>query len=65
MKFRLVFAIALGLAVLSKGAQLYEYDLDDPYSSALNGPIDIKVGDSVRFVVDENLSTGYEWKYRI
>ncbi len=65
MKFRLVFAIALGLAVLSKGAKLYEYDLDDPYSPAFNGPIDIKVGDSVRFVVDENLSTGYEWKYRI
>ena len=24
----------------------------------------LKVGDSVRFVVDENMSTGYQWKYK-
>jgi predicted secreted protein len=24
----------------------------------------LKVGDSVRFVLDENLSSGYQWKYK-
>ena len=49
-----------------RAANFYEFDLDDPYSPESNGqqPVALKVGDSVRLVVDENLSTGYQWKYK-
>ena len=50
---------------MARAADFYEFDLDDPYSPVFNGqPVALKVGDSVRFVVDENLSTGYQWKYK-
>jgi predicted secreted protein len=50
---------------VASAADFYEFDLDDPYSPVFNGqPVPLKVGDSVRFVVDENLSTGYQWKYK-
>ena len=53
-----------GLAIISKAGELYDFDLDDPYSTVFDGPVNVKVGDSIRFVVDENLSTGYQWKYK-
>jgi len=50
---------------VASAADFYEFDLDDPYSPVFNGqPVLLKVGESVRFVVDENLSTGYQWKYK-
>ncbi len=52
---------------MTRAADFYEFDLDDPYSPVFNGqlqPVALKVGDSVRFVVDENLSTGYQWRYK-
>jgi hypothetical protein len=47
--------------VLSVQAKLFAYDLDDANSPALEAPIEVKAGDTIRFVVDENLSTGYSW----
>jgi len=55
---------AIVLVTLTRAGELHDYDLDDPYSTVFDGPVKVKVGDSIRFVVDENLSTGYEWKYK-
>jgi hypothetical protein len=66
MKLYQSLFVLFGLIVVARAANFYEFDLDDPYSPIFNSqqPVALKVGDSVRFVVDENLSTGYQWKYK-
>jgi predicted secreted protein len=64
MKGTIAVAFILALSFSSVSAELYDFDLDDPYSKVFSGPVPLKVGDSIRFVVDENLSTGYKWMYK-
>ena len=66
MKF-LISAAALALLALFAPtgtlAANYDSDLDDSNSPIFDGPLTLKVGDSVRLVVDENPTTGYTWEY--
>ena len=43
-------------------ATLFEHDFDN--SVALTGPMQLKTGDELRLVLNENLSTGYQWAYQ-
>lgn len=61
-------AVTVALLLTSSPYQVaaaeYDYDLDDNQSPHFNGPLHLRVGDTLRLVVDENLSTGYEWIYQ-
>jgi len=66
MKVRLVrtkWITIFAVLALSVQAKLFAFDLDDANSPAFDIPIEVQVGDTIRFVVDENLSTGYSWIY--
>jgi hypothetical protein len=56
----LLIALILSIAT----TKLYDFDLDDANSKIFDAPILLEVGDQLRLVVDENLSTGYQWKYK-
>ena len=67
MKRFLLAATAAVLALITPSALArdYDFDLNNPASTALisNNTLHLRSGDTARFVVDENPSTGYSWIY--
>ena len=47
-------------------AEVYEVDLNEPSQAAhvKNTPIQIKLGDLLRVIVNENPTTGYRWAFQ-
>jgi Chagasin family peptidase inhibitor I42 len=62
LKFASLFLLLLALTSNATSMDYFEYDLDDPNSLCYQGPLKLKIGDEVRFVVDENPTTGYTWQ---
>ena len=65
MKRFLTAAAFAAVAFLSGTATAadYDFDLNNQQDQGFASPIQLKVGDTARFVVDENPTTGFEWTY--
>ena len=63
MKRFITVAAVAALALMSQPtlAADLDFDLNDASSLLFDGPVQLIVGDTLRVVVDENLSTGYQW----
>ena len=58
----------IALAVLALFAPVsmardFDFDLNHSPATAISGPLHLHTNDTIRFVVDENPSTGYRWIY--
>lgn len=64
MKVLIKAAALILLGLLSPAlATDYDFDLNAPGTPALSGPIELVAGDTARFVINEQPSTGYIWHY--
>ena len=62
------FITAAALAILALLAPVsmardFDFDLNHSPATAISGPLHLHTNDTIRFVVDENPSTGYRWIY--